>query len=155
MYKQNRTIILGMLFIFGISLSAASAQSNRVIDQVLEQKQASFASTLYLVQTAAGQLPEELEPREAVEAFEAPVWHLPEVSADAKITLGQYSQLLMHAFEIPGGVMYKAFPGPRYATREIHYRGFISSSGTPGQHVSGFEVVNILRRVLEWEEDST
>lgn len=155
MYTQNRTIILSMLFLFGISLSVVSAQSNRVIDQLLQQQKASFAAALYLVQTAAGEIPEEIEPSEAAMAFESQAWHLPNVSADAPITLGQYAQLLMHAFDIPGGVMYKVFPGPRYAARETDYRGFLRGSALPGRSLSGSEVLYILRQVLEWKEESS
>ena len=60
----------------------------------------------------------------------------------------------MDAFDLPGGIMYRLFPGPRYATREIAYQGFIRGSTLPGRPVSGREVINILRRVMEWKEES-
>lgn len=154
MLRKNSTIILSILFLLGISLSLVPAQSNQVIDQLLAQEEASFASALYMVQTAAGELPEEISPQTAAEGFDSKRWNLPQISTDAPITLGQYSQLLMHAFEIPGGVMYKLFPGPRYAARETHYRGFIRGSALPGRSLSGSEVLYILREVLEWKEES-
>lgn len=154
MYKKYSTIILSILFIFGLSLSVVPAQSNRVIDQLLEQEKASFASALYMVQTAAGELEEELSPQTAAEGFDFRGWNLPPISANTPITLGQYSQLLMHAFEIPGGLMYKIFPGPRYAARETHYRDFVRGSALPGRSLSGSEVLFILREVLEWKEES-
>jgi len=154
MFRKNSTIILNILFLFGLSLSVVPAQSNQVIDQLLQQEKASFASALYMVQTAAGELEEELAPQTAAEGFDSREWNLPQISADTPITLGQYSQLLMHAFEIPGGVMYKLFPGPRYAARETHYRGFVRGSALPGRSLSGSEVLFILREVLEWKEES-
>jgi len=154
MFRKNSTIILNILFLFGLSLSVVPAQSNQVIDQLLQQEKASFASALYMVQTAAGELSEELSPQTAAEGFDSREWNLPQISADAPITLGQYSQLLMHAFEIPGGLMYTVFPGPRYAARETHYRGFIRGSALPGRSLSGSEVLFILREVLEWKEES-
>ena len=154
MFRKNSTIILNILFLFGLSLSVVPAQSNQVIDQLLQQEKASFASALYMVQTAAGELVEELTPQTAAEGFDSQEWNLPQISADTPITLGQYSQLLMHAFEIPGGLMYKLFPGPRYAARETHYRGFIRGSALPGRSLSGSEVLFILREVLEWKEES-
>jgi hypothetical protein len=58
----------------------------------------------------------------------------------------------MRALDIPGGIMYSMFPGPRYAAREIAYLGFVRGSGAPGRTVSGNEVMYILGRVLEWKE---
>jgi len=154
MTKKNSTIILSILFLLGFSLSLVPAQSNQVIDQLLAQEEVSFAYALYMVQTATGELPEDLSPQTAAGRFDSQGWNLPQVSADSSITLGQYAQLLMHAFEIPGGVMYKLFPGPRYAARETHYRGFVRGSALPGRSLSGSEVLFILREVLEWKEES-
>ncbi|MFO7729566.1 MAG: hypothetical protein R6V86_02265 [Spirochaetia bacterium] len=154
MHTHNGTIILIILFLVGISISVVPAQSNLVIDQLLEQEEASFAEALYMVQAAGGELDEEISPQKAAEGFDSRERHLPEISADTPITLGQYSQLLMHTFQIPGGVMYKLFPGPRYAAREMHYRGFLRGSELPGRSLSGSEVLYILREVLEWKEES-
>ncbi|MCF7947832.1 MAG: hypothetical protein K9M94_04490 [Spirochaetia bacterium] len=154
MTQKNSTIILSILFLLGLSLSLMPAQSNQIIDQLLEKKETSFAEALYLVQTATGEIPEDISPQIAAERFDSQGWNLPQISADTPITLGEYSQLLMHAFEIPGGIMYSIFPGPRYAAREAHYRGFVRGSALPGRSLSGSEVLFILRQVLEWKEES-
>jgi len=128
------------------------SQSNRLIDRLLEQEQASFSHTLYLVQTAAGMAKEERAPTELTEELDAAEWHVPAAKAEAPITFGEYSQLLMHAFDVRGGIMYRLFPGPRYAAREIEELGFPRGSGVPGRTVTGDEVVDILRQLLAWKE---
>jgi hypothetical protein len=131
---------------------SVTAQSNQVIDGLLEQEQAAFGRVLYLVQTAAGELDENVSPQQAAEQFDAAQWNVPGKSAEEPVTLGEYSQILMRALDIPGGIMYSMFPGPRYAAREIAYLGFVRGSGAPGRTVSGNEVMYILGRVLEWKE---
>lgn len=127
-----------LLFLFVFLPGFATAQSNERIDRLLEQDTASYSAALYMVRTAAG------------EAAEIPALS----DEDRPISLGEYAHLLMHAFDIPGGIMYRLFPGPRYAAREIAFYGFIRGSQLPGRSISGSEVINILRRAMEWKEDS-
>jgi hypothetical protein len=58
----------------------------------------------------------------------------------------------MQAFEIKGGVMYRIFPGPRYAGRELSYLGLIRGNGSPTRTFDGDEAIGILGRLLEWKE---
>jgi hypothetical protein len=148
-----RTAVLGSVLLLGAAVFTAGAQSNEVIDRLLEEEEASFARALYLVQSAAGRIEERVPPGKAYAGFDAGQWNLEDAAADEEITLGQYSQLLMRALEIPGGIMYRILPGPRYAARELEYLGFVRGSGAPGRPVSGSEVMYILGRALQWKED--
>jgi hypothetical protein len=138
-----------------LSLVAAAgfAQSNGVIDEVLGQEKADFSMSVYLVLSAAEIIPESATTDEALSALSEKGWGLAPPGDGATITLGQYSHLLMQAFGIPGGVMYRLFPGPRYATREAAFRGFVSDRPTPYRSVSGEEAIRILGAVLSWKEE--
>ena len=142
-----RTVMLSAVLLL-IAAPSAFSQSNQVIDRLLKEDEASFDRVLYLVQSASGEISEDTAPGEAVEDFEPAQWNLPRKAAGQPITLGEYSQLLVQAFDIKAGLMYRLFPGPRYAAREIEYLGFLRGSGTPGRSVSGSEVMHILRELL-------
>jgi len=142
-----------LLVFLGMGAMAGFAQSNDVLDGVLEQKEADFSATVYLVLSAAGIIPETATPEDAVKALEEKGWGIPVSQTPAPISLGQYSYLLMKAFDIPGGLMYRLFPGPRYATREVSYLGFVTDRVTPYRMVSGEEVLRVLGTVLTWKEE--
>ncbi len=136
--KHKTQIIVPFVFVLLTIPQFVFGQSNAVIDRLIAQEAATYADAYYMVQAAAGHTAE--PPSES--------------GSERSISLGEYSYLIMQAFDIPGGLMYRLFPGPRYATREIAYQGFIRGSEMPGRTISGREVLNILRRVMEWKEGS-
>lgn len=72
--------------------------------------------------------------------------------SDTPITIGQYSRLVMDAFEISGGVLSRLTGLPRYAARDLAYHGVIQAELYPGASVSGAHALRILGRVLELRE---
>ncbi len=136
--KHRIKIVIPFVLVLLFIPQFIPAQSNEVIDRLIEQEQATFEDAFYMVKTAVG------EKADVLSSFDS----------NGTITLGEYSYLLMEAFDLPSGIMYRLFPGPRYATREIAYQGFIRGSNMPGRPITGREVINILRRVMVWKEES-
>jgi hypothetical protein len=62
--------------------------------------------------------------------------------------MGELSYLFMQAFRLEGSVLYRLFPGPRYAYRELVYRRFIPPPGDPAKRVTGHEFFQVLGSVL-------
>lgn len=127
------------------------AQSETVMDSLLSEKNASFGESVYLVMAAIKAVPETASVDEAVAAVGEQHWNITIPDAASPITLGQYSFLLMKAFKMQGGIMYRLFPGPRYAARELAFRRLISGDTSPYRTVSGAEVVQILGSVMGQE----
>jgi len=144
-------LLAGALFLLSVSLLCA--QSNETLDRFLEQEQAVYGYSAYMVLTAAGKLPEEASPKEAAAAVSRMGWSDKLSASDDLINLGEYSSLLMKVFDIRGGLMYTLFPGPRYAARELKYLQCIPGKSTPGRFISGTDAIQILGRVLEWKEE--
>jgi hypothetical protein len=140
-----------MAFLFAGFLPLA-AQSNELLDQILDQPELSFGQAAYLVLTATQKLPEESSPEQAAEALAASGWKVKVKTAGQSITLGEYSYLLMQAFALKGGLFYRLFPGPRYASRELVYRAWITGKVYPGRKLSGEEAVRMLGKVMEARE---
>ncbi|MCF6335422.1 MAG: hypothetical protein L3J12_06750 [Spirochaetales bacterium] len=147
----KKLILIGLVLI-GLPF-IAGAQSNTIIDNLLEEKKADWGKTVYMVFTAADLAEENSEISEIMESLSRNQLGIDPGSPEEAITLGKYSFLLMKAFDIPGGLMYKLFPGSRYAVRELSYLNFIDNDKSPYRTLSGEEVLRILGRVLEWKEE--
>lgn len=144
-------LLLPVLLLAGTAM--VFAQSNKLIDELLDQKEAGYATTAYMVLSAAGVIPEGSNPDSALAALAEKNWGASVPTEPRSISLGEYSFLLMKAFEIPGGLMYSLIPGPRYAAREVAYLGFVREDTSPYRRVSGEEVMRILGSVLSWKEE--
>ena len=121
---MNRRIVGVLIVVFGLcwSIAQVPAQSNERIDEILSQEEAQFGHAAYLVLSAGGLVPDDASPQEAARLAVEQGHIKADKSAEAVISFGEYSYLLMTVFDVSGGVMYRIFPGPRYAAREVQYR---------------------------------
>jgi hypothetical protein len=145
-----------LLAVVGMATAANSlAQSNELLDAFLQDRATSFGQAAYLVLTAANRIPEDSTPAQAAAALAGQGWQIPQRAAEDPITLGEYSYLLMQAFELNGGLMYRVFPGPRYAGRELAYLQLVKGDASPYRTFSGEEAIGILGRLLRWKEEQS
>ncbi len=138
-----------VLALLAAGLLPAAAQSNELIDRLLEQPRASFGAAAYLVLAASGALDAESSEQQALESLNAKGWKLRLAQAEDPIRLGEFCFLIMKAFGEKGGLMYRLFPGPRYAVRELAYRGLVHGKVHSGRFPTGQEVVQILSSYLD------
>ena len=122
------------------------------IDLLLEEEHASFGKAVYLVLVASDICGETATLDSALGVLKGKNWGITVKEAENPITLGEYSHLLMKAFNIPGGLLYMLIPGPRYAVRELAYHKLILEDPYPERPVSGNEVMTILTRLIDWKE---
>lgn len=147
--KKCSLLLLAFLL---VGISVGFAQSNKLVDEFLEQKQAGYRISAYFVLSSAGIVPENATPDQAVAALAQQNWGITPPEEAKDISLGEFAYLIMRAFDIPGGVMYRLLPGPRYAAREIAYLGFITDKTSPYRKISGEEALRILGAALSWKE---
>jgi hypothetical protein len=136
------------LFFLALAVIPLGAQSNQILDQLLQQPQARFGDVVYLTLAAAKIVADTATPDQAIQTLQQQNWKAAILAADAPISLGDYSYLLMKAFNVKGGIFYSLFPGPRYACRELGFLKVIPSDARPLRYVSGEEVVRILGNML-------
>ncbi len=145
------------LFFFTVFVFVSSflaAQSNEVIDTLLGEKNADIGRTTYMVLCAASMINENTDIPGAFAVLKEKHWPgFKTAAVDSNVTMEEYAYMLMKAFDISGGVMYHFFPGPRYAYRELVYKGFINKGTDPSENISGESVVRILGYVLNWKEE--
>lgn len=147
-----RTKALVMLVIFLVVAGFAFGQSNEIIDTVLGEEQLSYGNAAYLVLVAADRLAETASPAEALSELESLGWALDPRAAGEPVTFGEYSYLMMEALEFPGGLMYRFFPGPRYAARDVSAMGIAEGYAMVGMDISGDRALRMLARALEYAE---
>ncbi len=136
------------LLVVGANLSV-DAQSNKLLDEILDSPAVTYGQAAYLVLTAVNKLPDSATPAEAADEL----WKVDVRNAEETIDLGEYSLLLMKAFRLSGGLFYRLLPVPRYAARELAWRGWIAGSTYPGRSLSGVEAVRLLGNAIEVAED--
>lgn len=149
---MRRTILL-LIGLVVLGTTVGFAQSNALIDEVLGQKKVGYSYAAYLVLSASGVIKDTATPDQAMEALKQQGWGIKVPEEPTDISLGQYAYLLMKAFDIPGGLMYRLIPGPRYAAREIAYLGFVTENPSPYRSLSGQEAMEILNNLMAWKEE--
>ncbi len=143
----------GALCVFLLAaLLPLCAQSNQLLDQLLDEPQALFGDVVYMTLAAAKIVPDTATPAEAIQSLQQQGWKVEMLPSDAPVSLGTYSYLLMKAFKRSGGIFYSLFPGPRYACRELGYLKVIPADARPLRSFSGEEAVRILGRMLALQE---
>lgn len=136
------TILLTLCSFTGFS------QSNDKLDQILAQESLSAGSGAYLAVTAAGRLPDSADEGKCLEYCLQRGW-LPAGRADSPLSLGEYALLLMKSFNLSGGIMYTLFPSPRYAARELGFKGFVLKEAGAYRTLDGHEGLSILALLMQ------
>jgi hypothetical protein len=129
-----------------------SAQSNDLVDKILIEESLTARYAAYLALAGADVVAADASPEEALTAALERGWIEGAPGPADAVTLGTFAQLVVQAFEIPSGLMYRLLPGPRYAARELAFREMIVGSTSPYRSLSGEEALGILGAVLDWRE---
>jgi hypothetical protein len=129
------------------------AQSNQLIDELLQEEKATFGKSAYLCLSAANLIPERSGVTDALAYLEKAGWGMTVKKADEPILLGELAYLLMKSFNMSGGIMYSLAPGPRYACRELAYLEIITGRIHPDRIISGERALQIISNVVAWKED--
>ena len=137
--------MLGLLCVL-LFPAAAAAQSAAAMDVLLNEEVLTFGSSSYLVLAAVGEISDETERSRAADEIGRQILYFSGKSAEDPVTLGEFSLLLMEASGRSGGLMYRFFPGPRYAARELAFHGVIQGNAYPNLSLSGERAIRIIER---------
>jgi len=137
--------VIGFL-VLGASLGA---QSNEMIDALLAESQASYGKASVLALAGAGLIKADAAPEDALASLAERGWAIEGRAAEAPISTGEFAFLLMRAFQMKGGLMYRVLPGPRYATRELSYEKLLKPKAAPGDPLTGENAVRLVGELTE------
>jgi hypothetical protein len=100
-----------------------------------------------IVGAASGSLEPEVRIDEARAALARLGIRLPRAPDDSRISCADFAYLVAQLFDLPGGIAYRAFPGPRTAFRESLRLGLLPPGARPDRALSGADLLFILRRL--------
>jgi hypothetical protein len=132
----------------------APAQTAAELDRVLPLSRVSYGDAALFVFRASGALPPEASAGEAWALVAGDRWLPRNAGPGEPATLGGLSLMIMKAFPVRGGLMYRLYPGPRRSFRELSYRKLLPSPSYSTQAVSGEALLRILSRVLDYTGDT-
>lgn len=138
-----------VLIIFVLAVTGLGAQSNDLIDRVLDQEEIQYKLGVYLILTAGGHWEEPAVPEDSLEVLKDLGWSLPGKFAEDSLSAGDAAFLIMHSLDIPGGIMYSLFPSRRYAYKELVFLGIVESAGGDKRPLSGRSLLQILGKAME------
>lgn len=146
------------LVIFLLALFPCYSQSNDDIDAFIKKERADFGTAAFFALTASGKMVLEEETdyadiEEAMEYIKTKKWFSKMPASDSYISAGDASLLMLRAFDINGGIMYKITKDPRYALREMQYRSFLSKNLSNKSDISGGDFLTALSNVAIWHDE--
>ena len=132
-----------------ITIAASFGQAAEKVDTILETEKATFGQAAYLIQTALNEGADTLDFETAFGRFKSENQNVirDSVTAGDVIPVKTYAFLLMKAFNIKGGLMYRIYPCPRYAYRELRYLAVIQGNSDPDAPMTGSTMLQILGRI--------
>jgi len=146
--KMAKTALLCLVFLcFGAGIAAAQANE---LEAVLESPAVTYAQASRFVIASSG-VETNARTQDASFAFAKEKGWVPDgVSPQDPIKMADLSFLITSTFGIEGGLMYKFFPGPRYAFRAMVSRSLIQGSADPSMTVSGQRFLHILGNTVNF-----
>ena len=129
--------------------AAAFGQAAEKIDKILETERATFGHAAYLIQTALNDGSDGLDFETAFDRFKSEHENLirDSVTSEDAIPVKTYAFLLMKAFDVKGGMMYRIYPCPRYAYRDLRYLAVIQGKNNPTASMTGTTMLQIFSRI--------
>jgi hypothetical protein len=131
----------------GSNAAVTRAGLARDMDEILESEAITWAQAARFVLPAAGFAADNAST--AFEMANSRAWLPKNAEYSGAVDFGGLSFLLMKAFDIPGGLMYRFFPGARYAYRELVYRGVLHGQHDPARKVSGFWLITLVATAIQ------
>lgn len=135
-------------FLLFCALGYINAQSNNVLDEFLSREKADFSSAVYLVMAASGAVPEDVPVPVALQALVQKNWGLSIENPDRPLVWGEYSILLMKAFGLQGGVIYRLLGNQRYSAREMNFRRLLPYEKNPAESLTPYEALLALQTLM-------
>jgi hypothetical protein len=144
--------VLGLsLFLAPLAAQDAGVDDNAVIDSILGQKAISWENAAWLVGKATQLVDDNATPADAVQKAVSEGWGPASRTPEAPLDLKSYSYTLLKALALPHGLLFRIFPSPRYALRELVFRKIVPVTLPPDKQVSGEEAMRFLQAAQDWK----
>lgn len=139
-----------LLIVFSVLMAfPLMGQQSNIIDDVISQRSIDLQNATYLALTAGDIIDESTEPSEALKVLQDLNWSIKKAETNRELTLGDSTVLLMNSLKVKGGIMYSLTKQPRYAYKEMVFRGILKPEEDLKRSISGIEFITILTELME------
>jgi len=138
------TMTMGLLF-----CATVAGQTAEIMDRIIATPSISVSQAAYLVFVASGKLAEDASPDQAFTLFQEMNWVDAHGDPDRPLRAAEYAFLLTKSYGLQGGFLGELLPSPRYAYRDLVFRGLFAARGDPEETLTGVEAVRILGKVMD------
>lgn len=145
---MKRLLLMG-LCLASLGVANLASQSNEFLDVLIGAPTVRGDQAAYLVLVASENLPEDADQTRAFEMLGDLGWVPGGMTAESVVTWSDLAYMCMKAFGMNGGILYRLFPGPRYAYREMRYQGILQGRMDPGTPVDGTGALRLAGRILD------
>jgi hypothetical protein len=134
-------------------VGVTGADQMEVIAAMQTAEEVTYREGGFAVLVAAGTLPRTAAPDAALnpELRRRLGWNSRPM--DRPLTVAEFSYLVVEAFDIPAGLMYRLAPGPRYAVRELRFRRILLDRVDATDDIAGVQALRMIGNAIEWKED--
>ncbi len=140
-----------LIFLCAVTLllsAAATAQSSEKLTELINTEKTTYGQAAYLSAVFTGSISENDDYEKAVKTLELQDL-LPEGTDPAKeISLQELSYICFKTARFQGGLLYRLFPGPRYAFRELKAKRILPPLADPSEKVSGRDTIALFNGCL-------
>jgi len=144
-----------LLFLCAALHAPLHAQTADRIQTLLQTKAVSYGQAARFVLEAADVTGFDSTSEQDAARFAAEQNWLPaNINAQDSISLDNLSLLIMKAFGLKGGLMYKLFGNAHYSYRELVYKDLIQGQSDPKMKVPGEKMLFIVNRLLYMTADN-
>jgi len=138
---MKKIIVLTVLLSLATPLLVA--QEAAVISDILKNQIADLKDFSYMIASSEGRLGTPFEAYTFCDRFGTFPFRS---AADLPLRAKTVSYFLMKNYEIGGGIFWTIFKSPRYAFRELKYRGLWTNIRNPNYILSGRDLIRVLSR---------
>ncbi|NBF41956.1 MAG: hypothetical protein GVY14_16230 [Spirochaetes bacterium] len=150
----TKTWIALVLFLAPL-VTVPAADQMEVIATMQTAEEVTYREGGFAVLVASGTLPRTAAPDAALNPGLRSQLGWDSRAVDGPLTVAEFSYLVMKAFDIPGGLMYRLAPSPRYAVRELRFRRILLDRLDATDNIAGVEALRVIGNAIEWTEDRT
>jgi hypothetical protein len=126
-----------------------------ILDRVRDGVTVTYADASRAALAAAGRL--DLATLSAAESRSRAEEELPlrGTRRDEAVTASEFAFFVVEAFDVPTGLMYRLFPSPRYALRELRFRDLMPTELESQELIDGRSALSVLSRTRAWVRERT
>ncbi|MFO7780331.1 MAG: hypothetical protein R6W94_01745 [Spirochaetia bacterium] len=133
-------------------VTVAGTDQMEVIAAMQTAEEVTYREGGFAVLVASGMLPRTAAPDAALNPGLRSRLGWDSRPVDSPLTVAEFSYLVMKAFDIPGGLMYRLAPSPRYAVRELRFRRVLLDRVDATDDIAGVQALRMIGNAIEWSE---